>query len=157
MVYVGKRIDLTGNRYSRLMVVSFVGNSKNGNARWLCECDCGRFIETDGYRLRTGRVRSCGCLQREKSRDRLLGFAATKQNIGFADNLPIHNNTVLRLTDKNNKSGVIGVSWDKQSQKWVARLMVRGKYVINRKFHNFNQAVSFRHQAELQFRDPLLR
>lgn len=36
-----KRIDLANQTFGRLTVISFFGSSSNGNALWLCQCQCG--------------------------------------------------------------------------------------------------------------------
>lgn len=66
---------LDGMRFHRLYVVSRGENSKGGKARWICVCDCGenRLLSTDA--LRSGKTRSCGCLQREEQSLRI-----TKRN-----------------------------------------------------------------------------
>ena len=33
--------DITGERFGRLVVVERVENDSNGQAMWLCQCDCG--------------------------------------------------------------------------------------------------------------------
>ena len=38
----------------------FVDNGKTG-ARWKCRCDCGKIKVIDGYLLRRGSVKTCGC------------------------------------------------------------------------------------------------
>ena len=35
-----KFIDLTGQRFRRLVVIERVENDKWGNSRWLCQCNC---------------------------------------------------------------------------------------------------------------------
>lgn len=60
-----KTIDETGNRYGRLTVICRAGSTKGGVARWLCKCDCGGETVTQGYDLRSGRTKSCGCLEHE--------------------------------------------------------------------------------------------
>jgi len=52
--------DETGNRYGKLVVIERVVGNTNGQARWLCKCDCGNENVTSGAYLRAG-VRSCGC------------------------------------------------------------------------------------------------
>lgn len=64
---MGKAIDETGNRHGRWTVLSRVGNSKKGVARWLCQCDCGTKRAVLGIHLRNGSSKSCGCLQRERA------------------------------------------------------------------------------------------
>lgn len=58
---MGKRIDLTGQRFGRLVVISFAGRNKQNYAMWNCTCDCGGHITTRGADLRNGSTTSCGC------------------------------------------------------------------------------------------------
>lgn len=62
-------IDITGNIYSRLTVISYSGSSKRG-ALWLCKCDCGNETVQAGGDLRCGRLVSCGCWKREANSER---------------------------------------------------------------------------------------
>lgn len=57
-------VDLTGNRYFRLKVLSFYGKWKHGASKWLCECDCGRYGAFLGTLLKGGHTKSCGCLRK---------------------------------------------------------------------------------------------
>ena len=57
-----KYIDITGQKFNRLTAISKIENSNSKKARWLCKCDCGNFTEASGDNLRTGNVKSCGCL-----------------------------------------------------------------------------------------------
>ena len=61
---MGKLIDETGNKYSRLTVLSRVEN-QGTRAMWKCECACGNIVEVSGKRLRTGHTKSCGCYRAE--------------------------------------------------------------------------------------------
>jgi hypothetical protein len=61
-VLVDRRtIDLTGQRFGRLMALSYAGKGSNG-ALWLCRCDCGGEKVVIGSSLRSGNTASCGCL-----------------------------------------------------------------------------------------------
>ena len=78
-------IDLTGQRFGRLVVIKRVENAKNKHPQWLCKCDCGNFKKVRGNSLRAGLIVSCGCYAREQ---RLLGttkhgFARTKLNYRY--------------------------------------------------------------------------
>ena len=64
-------IDLTGNQYGTLTVLSRAENGSHGCARWLVSCKCGKEKVVAGYDLRSGHTRSCGgsdCLPRLLSR-----------------------------------------------------------------------------------------
>lgn len=56
------RIDITGQRFSRLTAVRDVGVDKSRNRLWLCLCDCGNEKIVSGNLLKGGKVQSCGCL-----------------------------------------------------------------------------------------------
>lgn len=51
----------------------------------------------------------------------------------------------------NNTSGVSGVNWDEESQKWRARLWANGKMYHLGRFDNFNDAVEARMEAEQKY------
>ena len=57
-------IDMVGQRFGKLVVVSRAENDKKGQARWLCQCDCGGSTITTRYNLITGQTKSCGCILR---------------------------------------------------------------------------------------------
>lgn len=57
--------DLTGERYGRLVVKKYVGNSSDRHALWLCECDCGGKAIAASNSLKKGGVVSCGCARAE--------------------------------------------------------------------------------------------
>ncbi|WP_203623740.1 MULTISPECIES: hypothetical protein [unclassified Lacticaseibacillus] len=78
-------LDITGERYGRLVVLERAGHSSNGNLHWLCQCDCGNQTVVDSYRLRHGGVRSCGCLRREQSRKNILANPKTAAKMRRGD------------------------------------------------------------------------
>lgn len=60
-------IDLTNQRFERLLVIQRDFSKNSRKAMWLCRCDCGAEIVVGGDHLRNGHTKSCGCLQKEKS------------------------------------------------------------------------------------------
>lgn len=60
-------IDMTGQKFGRLTVISRAENTSEGRAQWLCKCDCGNTKIVLGKRLRNGGTKSCGCLQKERT------------------------------------------------------------------------------------------
>lgn len=49
-----------GHRYGKLTVLAPALSTGHG-ARWVCKCDCGNTITTEGWKLRRGTIASCGC------------------------------------------------------------------------------------------------
>ncbi len=62
---MSKVLDLTGQRFGRLVAIERSTNSKSGKARWRCECDCGNNIVVFSTSLVRGLTHSCGCLNSE--------------------------------------------------------------------------------------------
>ena len=60
-----KSIDITNNRYGRLVAVQRVANDKNNHELWLCKCDCGNESIVLKNSLTSNRTRSCGCYYKE--------------------------------------------------------------------------------------------
>ena len=70
-VYKISVTDLLGKRFDRLVVIERAENTKQGDAQWLCRCDCGNEKIIRANALKTGRTRSCGCLLSECSKKRM--------------------------------------------------------------------------------------
>jgi hypothetical protein len=60
-------IDLTGQRFGRLAVVERDVQSVPKKTRWICRCDCGNMKSILAYNLKSGHIKSCGCLRQEVS------------------------------------------------------------------------------------------
>lgn len=58
-------IDLTGQRFGRLVILKRIGVSTSGKPLWLCKCDCGNESEVNSNSLKNGYTKSCGCLRKE--------------------------------------------------------------------------------------------
>lgn len=59
---MAKIIDLTGNQYGKLKVIElYPERTKQGQAQWKCECECGKITIVNGNNLRRGKSQSCGC------------------------------------------------------------------------------------------------
>lgn len=65
-------MDLGGMVFGRLLAIEHT-SSRQGKARWLCECECGSLVVVLSASLRGGLSRSCGCLQRELTSARAKG------------------------------------------------------------------------------------
>ena len=58
------RKNLTGEKFGRLTVIERAEN-KNNRTTWLCKCECGNETIVEGFCLKHGTTKSCGCLRRE--------------------------------------------------------------------------------------------
>ena len=62
---MSKLINISGQRFGRLVAIEYVGSTKSHNALWLCQCDCGNMIVTRSVTLRKKQTTSCGCYRKE--------------------------------------------------------------------------------------------
>lgn len=62
-----RKLELSGQRFDRLMIEKEVGRDKQGRVLWKCKCDCGNIAIVSSSNLRRESTKSCGCLQREKT------------------------------------------------------------------------------------------
>lgn len=62
--------DLTGMEFGRLRVLHRAGSrdySGHKRALWACRCSCGNEVNVITTNLTSGRTKSCGCYQRERT------------------------------------------------------------------------------------------
>lgn len=59
---------MLGQVFGRLRVVEAAGSDKHGATLWKCICDCGNEKVVPRGALKSGRVKSCGCLLEEYKR-----------------------------------------------------------------------------------------
>lgn len=69
-------IDLTGQKFGRWTVKGIARRTDRRRYYWACVCECGAKGEVLSDSLRTGKSRSCGCLQRE-----VVGAKATRHGL----------------------------------------------------------------------------
>lgn len=60
-----KFIDMTGDTFGRLTVISKHGNRPTGGVIWRCLCTCGKETTVSANKLRRGKASSCGCSKME--------------------------------------------------------------------------------------------
>lgn len=60
------REDLTGRRFTKLVVVTSAADGYRGQARWLCRCDCGQERVVYAMHLKSGNTKACGCLNADR-------------------------------------------------------------------------------------------
>lgn len=66
--------DLTNKVFQRLTVIRRAANSIYGSrsiVAWICQCSCGNIITVSAAHLTAGHSRSCGCLSREVTGNRV--------------------------------------------------------------------------------------
>lgn len=144
--------DLTDHEFGRLTVEGLVKRDKNGQI-WRCRCECGKSTEVRRSSLTSGATRSCGCYRRERMRN----LAPKQQKLAALERHKKSPNAALkRKIRSDNKSGVIGVRFNKQIRKWVANITVKGKQIYLGSYESIDDATQARRDAEEKYHKPLL-
>lgn len=140
-----KKIDLSGETFGFLKVIRQAEGQKRGGkkrTKWCCICmRCGNYADVYTECLVSGFTKSCGCL----TRDRDMSEEIKKE---YVDGTQL--SKLQPKISKANKSGVVGVNWDKSRNKWQASIRFKGhKYNLGR-FEDFDLACEIRKEAEKQ-------
>lgn len=152
------RIDLTGQRFGRLIVLKRSGTytypSGNKRSLWLCKCDCGNTTFVNAKALKLGQTKSCGCLSKDSHREIMRKVNKQKQNNDMREHTDLSKlNSKPTLA---NTSGIRGVCWNSQQQKWLAYLKFKGVRVLNSNFAKKEDAIRARREAEEKYFKPIL-
>lgn len=116
-----KKENIAGRKYNMLKVIE-----DTGEIRVLCQCDCGTIKKVNRWHLMSGRIKSCGCLNRKQTAARL---SEMRQN---GRKKWLNNHTA----NKNNKTGVKGVCFNQR------------KRIFCKNFETLEEAMEARQKAE---------
>lgn len=84
-----KPLDLTNERFGSLTALYSTGSNDQGNAMWLCSCDCGNAVIVNSQNLKNGHTKSCGCRKAEAT--------AQRNKSGMIGNVPRQKNRLYRI------------------------------------------------------------
>lgn len=136
-------IDITGNIYWNLKVVSYAGN-KNRRSLWNCLCECGKSCVVSYGDLVSGNTQSCGCKKYDTMRRMYIANTNVTKIL----------NPKLRST---NTSGVTGVCYDKTRDRWEAEITFQGKRYRLGRYKEKEDAVKVRKEAEEKLHSEFLK
>lgn len=97
---MGKMIDLTNQRFGKLLVISCAGKLDGRRYSWNCLCDCGKTVVVESGRLRSGNTKSCGCgrydgfkrYNEQQSEDGKIPIGSIFNKLTVIEDLGIQNN-----------------------------------------------------------------
>lgn len=95
--------DISGEVFGRLTAIRRDIDHDGHNSRWWCECSCGNVKSISLPGLRSGDIKSCGCLLRETTIDRSTthGCAASS---GVSPEYTSYRSMLERCNNPNQKS-----------------------------------------------------
>ena len=113
-----KLIDITNKKFGRLLVLYAAEHNpkrKKKEKYWTCLCDCGTIKDINGYSLRVGDTKSCGCYVKERIKNQNLshGMVNSKEYKSW-----LH--MKYRCLNKNSKKyKIYGGRGIKVCDKWI--------------------------------------
>jgi hypothetical protein len=149
--------DLTNRKFGKLTAIEDSGDrAPNGGLVWKCKCDCGNYHLVRGDSLKSGFTKSCGCVQKETAKK--INPIMRQEHF---DKLVVEGTLLSALKEtrklnKNNTSGVKGVSWNKSKKKWDAKIWFKGKGIYLGRFPNKQDAITARLEAEDKYFKPMI-
>lgn len=76
------RVDLTGKRFGKLVVIESTGRTPSQKVLWKCKCDCGKITEVPTGSLASGHITTCGCSRRNDLRGKRFGNLTAIRDVG---------------------------------------------------------------------------
>lgn len=72
--------NLLNQKFNKLTCIKYVGRKgkKSRHTYWLFKCECGKEKIINGQHVKSGRIRSCGCLQKEVGKNLLIDITGQK-------------------------------------------------------------------------------
>ena len=96
---MGKLKDLSGQKFGRLTVLEQSEN-KRGKVCWKCQCECGNIKNVVAGSLLNGKTKSCGCLQREASKNKYKDISGQR----FGKFIAVRRLGIKRYSEKSSQS-----------------------------------------------------
>ncbi|WP_276911880.1 hypothetical protein [Dubosiella newyorkensis] len=139
-----KSEDISNQKFGRLLAICPTEKRLAGSVVWECVCDCGNRIEVSLNQLKSGNVKSCGCLVHEHD---------PKESLHYVERTCVES---LRSKEvrKDNTSGCTGVR--KQKGKWIAQISFQKVRYFLGAFEKKEDAIFVRKQAEHLLHDSFV-
>ena len=139
-------IDITGQRFGRLVVAELLEKrGKGGAVYFLCKCDCGNQCARVGSKLKNNGGGSCGCLQKEiaSRHNTIHGHTAPKTSPTYRSWLNMKQRILNPKHHKFKEYGGRGLTID---QRWLVFknfLADMGERPIGTTIHRKNNDVGY--------------
>ena len=143
-----KKLDIKGQKFGRLTTIEPIEESN----KWLFQCSCGDKTKATASAAMRGKIRSCGCLRKERA---IRRATEVRNQLIIAEGTNVSKIASDKL-NTNNSSGVKGVYWNNHQQKWTASITCQGKRHHLGTFDDIANAALTRKAAEKKYHQPII-
>ena len=130
-----------GERFGHLVALEPTEKRSARSTVWKCQCDCGKIMEARSSLLKSGHVKSCGCLKAEIDKTRM------QENLTYQDGTCIEFLRKISVPTKASSTGVRGVIL-REDGSYQATLTFRKKRYYLGRFATLEDAAKARSRAE---------
>ena len=152
--YVKKNslIDLTGQKFGHLTAISKLPYDGRNNNMWFCKCDCGNTTKVISSALTRGVRTSCGDPIHQEEHTK-LALKSLKDKF-YIDDVAVGRIDSTKIKrSKRNTTGVTGVWFSKQRNKYIAEIKLDGVKSYLGSFRTLEEAKTARLEAERKILD----
>ena len=133
----GNKDLLPGDRLNNIEIIKKDNSPGNKGRSYICKClACGKIFKAYYSHIIGGLMKSCGCLKKKQG-GRLKNYEQKRHAENCKTTTP----------NKNNKTGVRGVCYDKSRQKYMAYIEFNGKKQYLGRFNTIEEAANARKEA----------
>lgn len=144
-----RKLNLTNKTFGRLTVLKEVPSARK-ESRWLCQCECGNYVELRGSALTSDGTKSCGCLAIESAKNVAEREGLAKKAHKAYNDKRVEGVATFLINDKmqkNNTTGYKGVQkyyLASGEARYSAYLTVGGKRYSKGGFDTPQKAYDYR-------------
>ena len=144
-----RKLNLINKRFGRLTVLREVPSARK-ESRWLCQCECGNYVELRGSALTSDGTKSCGCLAIESAKNVAKREELAKKAHKAYDNKRVDGVATFFINDKMQKNNTSGYKGVRQyhlvsgAVRYMAYLTVGGKHYAKKGFSTPQKAYEYR-------------
>lgn len=136
-----KSVIQVGNTYKYALVLKKI--KRNGSNAFECQCECGNTFEVSESHMRNTEKLFCRTCSGKIKREKFVN--SDWHNSDYVNGTQL---SQLGKMTSANKSGIVGVNWDKSREKWQASIRFQGKKYNLGRFDYIQDAIDARLEAE---------
>ena len=142
--------DYTGLHFGRLTLLEKTNRTGKNGYIYKCQCDCGNIIYRPISLIKSGGIKSCGCLAQNMNKEKIKRMREANHVEGTAVG-----NIASRKLAKNNTSGHTGVA--RSGDYWKAQITFKGVHYYLGSSKDKNEAIRAREAAEKELFGTFLK